>query len=147
MTSRPPARLGLARLGLRALLALMAVALIGFTPGAAGSAPGCHGSLEAKSKRKAIFSMTCDNGIESFELKANKKLAKVRDPTYAFNCSRTSPKSFYCEDIHSFIPDNASGVLKTKGELCPTGHKPLKVKVKANHPDGSSTRFTLAGPC
>ena len=109
----------------------------------------CSGRARRVSSGRISFAFSCHGeDVTGFVVQASRALHSVYDPSYAFGCSRSSSRSFACEDIHSGAGPQGSGILRVGEPLCPAGaHLVLRVTPSLNFEEQSLPAFTLRGPC
>jgi hypothetical protein len=113
------------------------------------TAPLCGGNVRRVARGRVSFSFSCGNeDVTAFEVRANRALHYVYDPSYAFDCGRRASRAFDCEDIHSGAGSVGSGVATVSEPLChPRAHLLLRVTPTLNFESRSRPAFTLRGPC
>jgi hypothetical protein len=121
------------------------------TPASSGKTPAplCRGRATRLLPGHISFSFSCaGEDVTAFDLRANRALHSVYDPSYAFGCERRTYRSFSCEDIHSGAGSEGFGVATVSEPLChPGAHLVVRVTPTLDFEAQSSTPFTLRGPC
>jgi hypothetical protein len=109
----------------------------------------CKGRARRLRPRQLGFSFTCEGAdVTAFELRANRALHAVIDPTYAFGCERRTSRYFYCEDIHSGAGEVGSGVATVSEPFCHAGARlVLRITPGLDFESRARKAFTLKGPC
>jgi hypothetical protein len=119
-------------------------------PAGTASASLCHGKVRRLRPGHVSFSFSCGESedITAFVVRANRTLHSVYDPSFAFGCERSTPRSFACEDIHSGAGPEGLGVASVSEPLCHRGdHLVLRIAPSLNFEARSLKAFTLKGPC
>jgi hypothetical protein len=118
-------------------------------PSGEASAPFCQGKARRVRPGHISFSFSCGGeDVTAFDLKANRALHSVYDPSYAFGCERRTSRSFSCEDIHSGSGPEGFGVVTVSEPLChPSAHLVLRIIPTLDFEARSHPAFTLRGPC
>lgn len=114
------------------------------------AAPICAGTARRVRPGQVSFLFSCGatEDVTGFDIRANRVLHLVVDPSYAFGCYRRSVRSFYCEDIHSGAGEVGSGIATVSEPLCHRGaHLILRISANLNFEASPSYAFTLRGPC
>jgi len=122
----------------------------GAAQASSATAPVCHGKARRLRSGHVGFSFSCGESedVTGFLVRANRTLHSVYDPSYAFGCERSTPRSFDCEDIHSGAGPEGSGVASVSEPLCHAhAHLVLWVTPTLNFEAQSPPTFTLKGPC
>ncbi len=147
--------------GKAAVLAVLGMSLLGLAvpPGSAlpyrvaraenATAPLCAGNVRRVARGRVSFSFSCGNeDVTGFEVRANRTLRYVYDPSYAFDCGRRTSRAFDCGDIHSGAGSVGSGLATVSEPLChPRAHLLLRITPTLNFESRSRPAFTLRGPC
>lgn len=120
------------------------------TPATGAGAARCQGRARRSGQGHVSFSFSCgeQEDVTGFVVQANRALRSVEDPSFAFACERSTPRSFDCGDIHSGAGPEGSGVATVSEPLCRRGaHLVLRVTPTLNFEPQALTPFTLKGPC
>jgi hypothetical protein len=147
----PKAVIG-ASLGVSAL-ALAVPRVMALPAGAAlagkATAQQCGGSAKRVARGRVSFSFSCGNqDVTGFEVRANRALHQVYDPSAAFECGRRSSRAFDCGDIHSGAGPIGSGVATVSEPLCrPRAHLLIRITPTLDFESRSRPAFMLRGPC